>query len=215
MNGGLELSPTQRAFVGKWFERTRGASAVVFDFGGVISVSPLKSPDLFDYCAECGVSREAFDAGWRKYRTLWDGGFITFDEMYRRVFADAGLTLSEAEAARLWELDAVGWIRELRMETLALMRMVKSDGRKVGILTNMSADFHERLFVPRAAAFRAEADAEVVSGFEHLCKPQREIYAVMERRLGLPPAELFFLDDMEANVLAARSFGWQAEIYGN
>lgn len=203
----------EQAFADAWFARTRTAAGVVFDFGGVISVSALSSTALFDFCAARGLDRAAFDAGWRNYRHLWDGGFVSFDEMYRRIFADAGLSLTEADLAELWHLDAEGWIRELRPETLALMRRIKADGRKVGILTNMSPDFHEKLFAPRAAAYRAEADAEVVSGFEHLYKPQPEIYALMAARLGIPAADLFFLDDLEANVAAARACGWRAEIY--
>lgn len=203
----------EKAFVDEWFARTRSAEGVVFDFGGVISVSAMNSSALLDFCASRGVDRAAFDAGWRNYRALWDGGFEPFDEMYRRIFADAGQTLSAADVPELWKLDAEGWIRELRPETLALMQRLKAAGRKVGILTNMSPDFHEKLFAPRAAAYRALADVEVVSGFEHLCKPQREIYELMERRIGLPAASLFFLDDMEPNVVAARSFGWNAEIY--
>ena len=203
----------EQAFVADWLARMRDARGVVFDFGGVISVSMLQSNDLFDFCAARGLSRAAFDASWRNYRHLWDGGFISFEEMYRRIFADAGLTPAEDDYAKLWELDAVGWIRVLRPETLTLMRRLKAEGRKVGILTNMSPDFHTRLFASRCAAYRAEADAEVVSGFEHLYKPQPEIYRLMERRIGLPPAALFFVDDVEANVRGARACGWQAEVY--
>ena len=93
------------------------------------------------------------------------------------------------------------------------MRRLKADGRKLGILTNMSPDFYERLFVPRAAAYRALVDAEVVSGLEHLYKPQRAIYDLMAQRLALPPERLLFFDDTPANVEAARACGWQAEVY--
>ena len=31
--------------------------------------------------------------------------------------------------------------------------------------------------------------------------------------MGLTPDRLLFLDDTEANVLAARAFGWRAEVY--
>ncbi len=203
----------EQAFVEEWVARARTAAGVVFDFGGVISVSALNSSALLDYCASRGVDRAAFDAGWRNYRALWDGGFAPFDEMYRRIFADAGQALTAADVEELWKLDAEGWIRELRPETLMFMQRLKAAGKKVGILTNMSPDFHERLFVPRAAAYRALADAEVVSGLEHLYKPQPEIYALMEKRIGLAGTDLFFVDDMEPNVVAARSFGWQAEIY--
>ena len=200
-------------FVEEWSARAAHAAGVVFDFGGVISVAPSGLWALYPFCAARGLDRAAVAAGWTKYRHLWDGGFITFDEMYRRIFADAGRTATAADLAALWEVDAAAWIRDLRPETLDLMRRLKADGRKLGILTNMSPDFYERLFVPRAAAYRALVDAEVVSGLEHLYKPQRAIYDLMAQRLALPPERLLFFDDTPANVEAARACGWQAEVY--
>ena len=187
---------------------------VVFDFGGVFSVSPLAGDwPVYAYCAKFGVDRAAVDCGWKRYRHLWDGGFIPFAELYRRTFTDAGVTLDDSQLDDLWELDAVGWIRTLRDDTLALMRRLKASGKKLGVLSNMSPDFHERLFVPRCAAYRALLDAEVISGLELLYKPEEPIYRLTERRMGLPPDRLLFLDDTEANVLAARAFGWHAEVY--
>ena len=187
---------------------------VVFDFGGVFTVSPLAGDwPVYTYCAKFGVDRAAVDRGWKRYRHLWDGGFIPFAELYRRTFADAGVTLDAAQVDDLWELDAVGWIRTLRDDTLALMRRLKASGKKLGVLSNMSPDFYERLFVPRCAAYRALLDAEVISGLELLYKPEEPIYRLTERRMGLPPDRLLFLDDTEKNVLAARAFGWHAEVY--
>ena len=201
------------SFVEGWLARAAQVDGVVFDFGGVISVSPREGWSLYPFCAARGVGRAAVDAGWARYRHLWDGGFITFDEMYRRMFADAGVGISDADLAELWEIDAVAWIRDLRADTLELMRALKARGRRIGILTNMSPDFHARLFVPRAAAYRALADAEVVSGLEKLYKPERPIYDLMARRMDLPPERLLFVDDTPVNVEAARSYGWQAEVY--
>ena len=187
---------------------------VVFDFGGVFTVSPLAGDwPVYAYCAKFGVDRAAVDRGWKRYRHLWDGGFIPFAELYRRTFTDAGVTLDDSQLDDLWELDAVGWIRTLRDDTLALMRRLKASGKKLGVLSNMAPDFHERLFVPRCAAYRALLDAEVISGLELLYKPEEPIYRLTERRMGLPPHRLLFLDDTEANVLAARAFGWHAEVY--
>ena len=187
---------------------------VVFDFGGVMTVSP-KDDDwpVYAYCAKFGVDRAAVDRGWQRYRNLWDGGFISFAELYGRTFADAGVTLEAAQVDDLWELDAAEWFRILRTDTLALMRRLKTPGKKLGILSNMSPESYERLYVPRCAAYRALLDAEVISGLELLYKPEEPIYRLMERRMGLPPDRLIFLDDTEANVLAARAFGWRAEVY--
>ena len=201
------------SFVDEWSARAADADGVVFDFGGVISVSPVEGWALYPFCAARGVDRAAVAAGWRNYRHLWDGGFISFDEMYRRVFADAGRSISDADIEELWEIDAVGWIRNLRPETLELMRTLKAQGKKLGILSNMSPDFHERLFVPRAAEYRALVDAEVISGLERLFKPERPIYDLTQRRMGLPAERLLFFDDTPKNVDAARAYGWQAEVY--
>lgn len=201
------------SFVEEWSARAASADGVVFDFGGVISVSPMEGWELYPFCAARGVDRTTVAAGWKRYRHLWDGGFISFDEMYRRIFADAGVEISGADLEELWEIDAVGWIRNLRPETLDLMRMLKAQGKKLGILSNMSPDFYDRLFVPRAADYRALADVEVISGLEKLYKPERPIYDLTQRRMGLSPERLLFLDDTPVNVNAARSYGWQAEVY--
>lgn len=201
------------SFVEEWSARAASADGVVFDFGGVISVSPMEGWELYPFCAARGVDRTTVAAGWKRYRHLWDGGFISFDEMYRRIFADAGVEISGADLEELWEIDAVGWIRNLRPETLDLMRMLKAQGKKLGILSNMSPDFYDRLFVPRAADYRALADVEVISGLEKLYKPERPIYDLTQRRMGLSPDRLLFLDDTPVNVNAARSYGWQAEVY--
>ena len=201
------------SFVEEWSARAASADGVVFDFGGVISVSPMEGWELYPFCAARGVDRTTVAAGWKRYRHLWDGGFISFNEMYRRIFADAGVEISGADLEELWEIDAVGWIRNLRPETLDLMRMLKAQGKKLGILSNMSPDFYDRLFVPRAADYRALADVEVISGLEKLYKPERPIYDLTQRRMGLSPDRLLFLDDTPVNVNAARSYGWQAEVY--
>lgn len=201
------------SFADEWSARAAAADGVVFDFGGVISVSPIAGWALYPFCSARGVDRSAVALGWRNYRHLWDGGFISFDEMYRRVFADAGRTVSDADLEELWEIDAVGWIRNLRPETLELMRVLKAQGKKLGILSNMSPDFHERLFVPRAADYRALVDVEVISGLERLYKPERPIYDLTQRRMGIPAERLLFFDDTPKNVEAARTYGWQAEVY--
>ena len=187
---------------------------VVFDFGGVMTVSP-KDDDwpVYAYCAKFGVDRAAVDRGWQRYRNLWDGGFISFAELYRRTFADAGAMIDAAQLDVLWKLDAEDWFRTLRTDTLALMRRLKVAGKKLGILSNMSPESYERLFVPRCAEYCTLLDTVVISGLEFLFKPEEPIYRLTERRMGLPPDRLIFLDDTEANVLAARAFGWHAEVY--
>lgn len=192
------------------------ARGVVFDFGGVISVSPFAgdADELRPYCESLGLSRAAFADGWRRFRTMWDGGECSFAEMYGRIFGNAGLPPpTDAQLAELWRFDAEAWVRTLSRHTLALMKDLKRMGKRLGVLSNMSEDFHERLFSVRCAEYAALLDMEVISGIERMVKPERRIYDLAAERMGLAPGELLFLDDTEQNVAAAREFGWRSLIF--
>ena len=46
-----------------------------------------------------------------------------------------------------------------------------------------------------------------------MVKPERRIFELTCERLGVQPAEIVFLDDVEPNVAAAREFGIQAILF--
>ena len=58
--------------------------------------------------------------------------------------------------------------------------------------------------------FLEKFDGVVVSGLEHLVKPDPRIFRVFCERYSLAPSECVFIDDSEPNVVAARKFGMQA-----
>ena len=184
-------------------------SGVVFDFGGVMTMSTM--PERVRKCvAELGIDWRHLESGFAKYRRLMDGGFISFDDMYDLIWADAGLKLSPEVRARIVEEDCASFLEGYRnMKTLAWMKALKAEGRKVGILTNMPLFFAER-FRRVFADFIAVADAMVVSAEERMFKPQRRIYDLLAARIGLPPEELCFVDDVESNCDGARTAGWKA-----
>ncbi len=201
-------------FIDKWFERCSLCEGVVFDFGGVISIAPTREDyTVVKTCEGLGLSQEAFYKGWDDYRHLWDGGFISAHEMYRRIFADSGMTLDEATLEKLYREDAFAWVKTLAPVTLDLMARLKNAGKKIGILTNMSDEFYRDFFAPRAAQYLAYADAVVVSGQHKMYKPERPIYDLMVEKIGIEPAKLIFLDDTQKNVDAAIRYGWQSELY--
>ncbi|KAA1185993.1 HAD-IA family hydrolase [Rhizobium tropici] len=41
-------------------------------------------------------------------------------------------------------------------------------------------------------------------------KPATEFFRLATERVGLPASEIGFIDDVEANIEAARQFGWKA-----
>jgi len=84
---------------------------------------------------------------------------------------------------------------------------------KIGILSNLTLfdknviDAHYHL---------ADFDKVYLSYELGMRKPDREIYQYIENDLQLPPKNILFLDDLEENIAAAKSCGWQAfKITGN
>ena len=65
----------------------------------------------------------------------------------------------------------------------------------------------------RRYGFAAMADVLVYSYEVGIQKPDRRIYEIACQRLGVPPAEVVFLDDLEANVVAARQVGMRAVLF--
>lgn len=53
----------------------------------------------------------------------------------------------------------------------------------------------------------------VVSGVENVAKPVPEIYALAEKRFGLPPQQLLFIDDKAENIAAATARGWNGHVF--
>ena len=199
-----------------YLENIDRADGYVFDFGGVMTVSPIPKWEhtLYPYCESLGLDRRFVIEGQLKWRRLWDADLISFREMYERIFSSASLPVpTEAVMSELVRLDKFSWVDELRQDTLELMRAFKAAGRKVGILSNQSTDFYHDCYVPRCGAYRELADAEVISGIEKVYKPDPAIYRICESRMGLPPSRLVFFDDCPANVEGARALGWQAELY--
>ena len=187
-------------------------SGVVFDFGGVMTTATM--PERVRACVgELGIAWSHLEDGFARYRRLMDGGFITIEQMYDLIWADADVELSPEIRARILEEDYASFLAGYRNErTLAWMKQLKAKGYRIGILTNMPPSFAVR-FKKVFADFLAVADAVVISGEEGMFKPQRRIYELLRERIGLPAEELCFVDDVEGNCEGARRAGWHAVRY--
>ena len=183
-------------------------SAVVFDFGGVMTTSTMPRR-VVALAEEKGIDWNVFARGFDAHRLDYDSGRITLEEMYERIWRDAGVEVSVETNAAFMTADDESW-RCRNEKTLEWMKSLKARGFKIGILTNMAPKFARVHFRPDFADFIALADAMVISGDEGLVKPQREIYDLLRERIGLPAEELCFIDDVEKNVNGARTAGWNA-----
>jgi 2-haloacid dehalogenase len=92
-----------------------------------------------------------------------------------------------------------------------LLRQVTGSGLPCYGLTNMEAETY-----PKRLArfdFLRCLTGTVVSGFEGIAKPDREIYELLLRRFGLDAAATLFIDDSPVNVSAAAGVGIEAMVY--
>lgn len=87
---------------------------------------------------------------------------------------------------------------------------MKQRGHKVFVLSNANEEFYT--YFPRFGDL-AMWDGIVVSSDIKIIKPDARIYQYILDKYALVPAECLFLDDVEANVLAAREMGIQAEVF--
>lgn len=118
------------------------------------------------------------------------------------------LGLPEAEQVGLERRLFGGWQENAPLiERLVRLRRA---GLRLAILSNGSGPV-EALFGDPATA--ALFDLALFSGDVGLAKPDPAFFRLAERRLALPPAALFFVDDAAVNVAAARAVGWRGHHY--
>ena len=184
-------------------------SAVVLDFGGVMTTSTMPQR-VIALAKEKGIDWNVFVDGFNAHRLDYDAGRITLGEMYALMWGDAGLSVSDETTAAFMKADDESWCYR-NERTLEWMKALKGRGFKIGILTNMAPKFAREHFEPVFADFIVLADAMVISGDEGIVKPQREIYDLLRSRINLPAEELcFIIDDAEKNVNGSRVAGWNA-----
>ena len=185
--------------------------AVVFDYGGVLARSPTPE-DFRPVADEIGLTWKMYREGFVRYRLAYDSDLLTCADMYRKIAANNGLLMADDQCERLCRADDDSWLHPIP-ETLAWMKELKSEGYRIGILTNMATRFFDRCVSRVFAEHIALADALVVSGKAGVSKPDARIYRLMESRIGVSPEEILFFDDNPCNVEVAKLCGWKAAIF--
>ena len=170
-------------------------------------------PDDFRPVAdEIGLTWEMYRKGFVQYRLAYDSDLLTCANMYRRIAANNGLSMTDDQCERLCRADDESWLHPIP-ETLAWMKELKSAGYRIGILTNMATKFYDRCVRHVFAEHIALADALVVSGKVGVSKPDARIYRIMEDQIGVSPEQILFFDDNPCNVKGAKLCGWNAVVF--
>jgi epoxide hydrolase-like predicted phosphatase len=189
--------------------RVMTARAVVFDIGGVLELP----------------ADTRLDGRWEQRLSLAPGEF--FERLGRSGLGKAANLgqVSEAEfATGLAELygldrrttdelldDLWDWyVGELNTEMARYFQRLRPRYR-TAILSNAAAGGRRQ--EQARYGFDEMADLLVYSYEVGMEKPDRRIYLLTCQRLGVHPGEAVFLDDVEANVVAAREVGMRAVLF--
>lgn len=171
---------------------------IVFDLGGVVFArDPRKfEPEFIKFFSY--IMLPEMPRFWEEY----DRGMSTYDEVITDLaeYNSCDRELAEKNLRRSI------LTQEEIPATKSLVEALKVAGYRLYVLSNMSLEFIEFLYTKEV--YR-NFEGEVVSCYEHIVKPEAEIYKILVDRYQLNEAETLFIDDRKANIEAAIELGWQ------
>jgi 2-haloacid dehalogenase len=177
-------------------------NTAVFDLGGVLvdwdpryllrKLMPHRETEMEE------LVRDVLNASWNLERDKGDSWAEAIDV----------LKAEHPRWSEVFDLYTQRWAETLggsHEDTVAVLRELRDGGVPLYALSNWSAEMF-----PHAEArfdWLTWFDGVVVSGRVGKVKPDREIFEHLIDAYGLRAEDLFFTDDHEANVIAARSYG--------
>ena len=187
----------------------RGA---IFDFGGVMTESLFRrrrdaDPDVVSLLVFfLNDLRSVYHLPTSDHDLhLLETGKLSEAEFFRRLcarHAEAGGPVIDPVRARSLVFAERAEASPAMVDTV---RQLRAAGYRTALLTNNAREWEPtwRGLIPVDELFDVVVDSSVVG----LRKPDPRIYELTCERLGLPPEECIFVDDLECNVEAAAALG--------
>jgi putative hydrolase of the HAD superfamily len=190
----------------------RGAALrIVFDFGGVLfnwqpvelvrRHFPRHATDATATRALVAGVFQGFGGDWAQF----DRGVVEGPELVRRIAARTGLDAQEVTAL----VEGVPPSLTPKPETVDMLRRLRAAGTSLHFLSNMPLAYAEHLNRTHPDLME-HFHSGLYSSHVRLIKPEAEIYELASRAFAAPADQLVLLDDIAANVDAARASGWNA-----
>jgi putative hydrolase of the HAD superfamily len=183
---------------------------IVFDFAGVLF--HWQPHELVQRCLPARACDEAAARHWQDqifqgYVGDWgefDRGTVSAATLVRRIARRTGLSEHEVQAV----VDAVPAELQPMPHSVALLQRLRDAGHALYFLSNMPEPYAAHL--EREHAFVGWFNAGMFSSRVHCNKPEPRIFELAAQRFQAEPSSLVFIDDVPANVQAARDAGWNA-----
>jgi len=181
---------------------------LLVDFGGVLTTNVFESFRAF--CEDEGLDPEAIKRLFREdKRALECVRGLERGELSEEGFAERFGELLELEPERRGGL-VERMFRHIQPDEqmLEALRRARAQGVRTGLISNsMGAGRYDRSRFPELF------DGVVISGDEGMHKPEPGIYVLGCERVGLPPADCVFVDDLRQNCEGAEAVGMTAVLH--
>jgi putative hydrolase of the HAD superfamily len=177
---------------------------LVLDIGGVVYLSRPTPAFHERWALRCGCTPEALA------ERLWEGPHWLAAELGRitsQRCIDICVERVGVSPALVREMIVEAWASNPDEVLADFVKELRARGVIVAALTNNTSRERELLARPELARL---FDIAISSADVGLRKPDRAVFRHAEARLNARPDGLIFVDDVETNVVAARTFGWHA-----
>ncbi len=184
---------------------------ILFDVGGVL-LDWFGSSRTFAH--SIGIPHQkmldAFQAPYHGHTLdkLLHQGAISPQEAWNIALKPYGKSVNIEDVIAAWCANDY-WIQD----SLELLDELKDTGYHIAILSNSWFEFNNpsrsHLFPEKFSHCARIFD----SGELGYMKPDKKLYELVEQTIGVPPGELFFIDDNQDNLDTANERGWQTHYF--
>lgn len=88
---------------------------------------------------------------------------------------------------------------------------LKVNDYKLYVISNFIKEAYE--YVTKKYSFFSQFDGQIISGFEQIIKPNKQIYTILLNRYKLNPKDCIFIDDVSGFLRPAKKLGMQTIWY--
>lgn len=174
--------------------------AIIFDWGGVIAPNPNGG--------WMNVLMEMLNISFEEIKPHWDAagyedlskGLITEEDFWTQFQQSFGKPLN-IDTAKVW---ADGSALQPYQGFMEFIQSLHDAGLKTAVLSNTVKPLSTIL---RTSGLYSDFDAVIVSDEVGIVKPNIRLYEDIVYRLGVSADECIYIDDLEKNLLPARTLG--------
>jgi len=191
--------------------QTKPNPVIVFDFGGV--VFDVSATDMyrrhFSAAGRSAAEAEHFLTHIFTAESRADANYGTIGAIIDKLVQTHPAWKDELEIYRA-DRDFIKMVKGTQPGMINLINDLRhKHGLRVFGLTNWAADAYDTLARYYAPLINTFNDV-VVSGRERMKKPDPKFFQLAQECFNTAPENIYFFDDKQANVDAARALGWNA-----